>query len=209
MKIRTYFIPKASLKTHIVLLLVFIVLGMIGIGISANGSVAIETVYAATFIFITLQIYYFIMIYNGVKYDNGITKWKWEGVSIKEMLENMDSSHIDINKIEIPSFDFGDNVIGAIIGAIVAVLLGVLILGVIVILSWIGVNLIGYAIFISWIPLYILVKYGVRLALVNVKYAKGNLVRSFFLSSFHGFIGAITMSIIFLLTEIIIRMNFG
>lgn len=182
---------------------------MLGIGLVLDKSVGIETIYAAVFIFFTLTVYYFVMIYHGIRYDNGISKWKWDGVSIKDMLNEMANSGINVNGLEIPDFDFSDNLIGGIIGALIAIIIGFVVLGIIVLLTWLGINLVGYALVLAWIPLYILIKYGVRLALVNVKYAKGNIIRSAFLSLTHGCIGALSMAVVFYVTEFVVRIIFS
>jgi hypothetical protein len=202
---RFYFVPRISLRAHILLLFFACLVAVTSIALSVKGPAHIEAMYAFFVVWLMMFVYYFVMIYHGIRYDNGLAQWKWNGMTKEDMLEALAHSGIDIGKISIPDFDLGDNVFAAILAFLVTMMVSIIVLFAMVILAWAGVNLLGYSFILVWIPLYSLIKYGVRRALINVVYAQGKLLTSLMIAAFHGCIAGFSMGCVTFFTEILLR----
>ena len=192
---RTYFVPKISLKDHIVILIIFSFVGALMISALAKISPGKESALVGIFVYITFLIYYYIMLFRGVRYDTGIVKWQWHGLKPDEMLEMVNKNGIDVGPIKFESWDFGDDLFGIVIAFILSLIVYFVFLIIVLGLAWLGINLAGYVMYLAWIPLYALVRYGMRLSLSNVRKSKGNLSGSLYSAALHALIPAISISI--------------
>jgi hypothetical protein len=199
----TYFVPRVSLTTHIVLVSLAISVGLIAIGLGAKASVLAESLMAASFVMLFLLVYYWVMVYHGVRYDNGIVKWHWKGVSMKEMLDSVNLPDLpDLsNSIDIPSFDLADNLLGALWMFLVVILSAIILFAAAIALAWVGINVGLFLALIAWIPLYLLIRHGVRMALINVRYCSGRLGPSLLVAIVHATMGSMALGLVFFATE--------
>jgi hypothetical protein len=201
--IRQLAASRISLRFHICLLVIFCAIGAFGIGFGVTASVLKESLLVAGFIFALLVPYYFVMLYHGVRYDNGIIKWKWQGVSLKDVTEALGEYGVEVNHL--PSFDLGDNLLSGLLGILFCILAFIVLVLALILLAWIGINVAGFTVVLIWIPVYVLLKYGVRLALINVRYAKGHVLRSGLIALAHGTCAAAIMGGICYGSEYVVR----
>ena len=192
---RNFFVPRISLKDHIVILFALSIVGIIVISIISKLTFGKESLLVGFFVYLIFLIYYFIMLYRGVRYDSGIVKWKWRGVKINEMIDGIQSNGINIGPIKFDTWDFGDDLFGIIIVFFLSFFYYAIFLLLICGLAWAGFNIIGYFLYLAWIPLYGLARFGLRLALANTIKSKGNLLRSISASAVHALFPAISLSI--------------
>ncbi len=209
MKFRTYFIPRISLSSHIVVLVFALVIGLVAIGLGVHKSVLKESLVGSGFVFLALAVYYFVMLYRGVRYDNGVVRWSWKGVSWRETCESIAESGVNLGQIPTPDFDFGDDLIGGILAFLLGILVAIVLILLVIGLAWLGVNLLGFTMFVIWVPLYFLLRQGLRMALVNVRYCQGQALHALWIAVVHAAIGAIAVGVVFFLTEWLIRRLFG
>ena len=195
--------PKIKLGIHIAILLCVCLIGAISLAFKVKGSIFSESVNSGLLVLTIMSIYYFVMIYHGVRYDNGVVKWKWKNIPIGDTVKDLSSNGIDIGGVNF--FDFGDNFLTGILAVLASILIGILLAFIIVFLLWIGINIAGYTVVLLWIPMYIFIKYGVRLALVNVAYAKGKIFKSLFMAIFHGSMAGLAMCLVTAITEVLVR----
>ncbi len=209
MRFRTYFVPRISLSSHIAVLVVALAIGLVAIGLGVHKSVFKESLVGSGFVFLALAVYYFVMLYRGMRYDHGVVRWSWKGVSWRETCESIAESGVNLGQIPTPDFDFGDDLIGCVL----AFLLGILVAGCLILLliglAWLGVNLLGFTMLVIWVPLYYLVRQGLRMALVNVRYCQGQALHALWLAVVHAAIGAIAVGAVFFLAELLIRWLVG
>jgi hypothetical protein len=194
---------RISLRFHLCLLIIFCAVGALGIGFGVTASLLKESLLVAGFIFALLFPYYFVMLYHGVRYDNGIVKWKWQGVSLKDVTKAMENYGFDSN--ELPTFDLGDNLLTGLLGLLFSIFAFFILVIALLLLAWIGINVAGFTIVLIWIPIYVLLKFGVRLALINVRYAKGHVLRAGLLALAHGTCAAAIMGVICYSSEYVVR----
>lgn len=178
MKIKTYFVQKIKLHEHIAILLIFMLIGTLGISLSHHLAPARESLLIALYAFIVFFIYYLVMLYRGIRYDNGYVQWKWNGLSINDMVSGIKEHGFDIGLPDFSIIDFGDNLLGAVFAFVSSVILAIFIGIFAAVLIWAGVNAVGYLLLLSWIPLYALARFGIRIALANVRKTKGSMVAS-------------------------------
>ena len=74
--------------------------------------------------------------------------------------------------------DFGDSLFGSLVAFLASIIMAFIIGIVAVVLLWFGINIIGFLLFLAWIPLYALARYGIRIALTNVRKTKNNIAAS-------------------------------
>jgi hypothetical protein len=178
MKIKIFFVKKIKLQQHIVFLVTFLIIGAIGIAFTHKVDPAKQSLLVATFAFIVFFIYYLLMLYRGVRYDNGFVQWKWGGLTINEMVNGIKKQGLDIESPDYSIIDFGDNLLGVLLAFLVSILISIVVGIIVVVLLWVGVNVIVLGLLLAWIPLYAMARYGIRIALANVRKAKGSILTS-------------------------------
>ena len=178
MKKHTFFVQKIKLHEHIFILIIFLFLGALGIALTHHFLPAKESLLISAYAFAVFFVYYFIMLYRGVRYDNGYVQWKWGGLSLNDMISGIKEHGFDIGVPDFGIMDLGDSIIGSLVAFLASILLAIIIGIVVVVLLWFGINVIGFVVFLAWIPLYALARYGIRIALTNVRKTKNNFFAS-------------------------------
>ena len=191
MNTKIFFVQKIRLQQHIVFLFIFLIIGTIGIALTHNLEPARQSFLAAIFAFSVFLIYYLVMLYRGVRYDNGYVQWKWGGLTINDMLTGIKEHGFDIGLPDFSIIDFGDNIFGVLIAFIASILISILVGIIAVILIWVGFNVVALGLFLAWIPLYAMARYGIRIALANVRKTKGSLSASFPYAFINAFVAGI------------------
>ena len=193
MKIKIYFTQKIKLQQHILFLFSFLIVGTIGIALTRNLSHSSESVLMALFTFCIFFFYYLFMLYWGVRYDNGFVQWKWGGLSINDMLTGIKEHGFDIGLPDFSVIDFGDNIFGVLIALVSSVIISLIVGVIAVVLIWVGLNVVGFTVFLAWIPLYAMARYGIRIALANVRMTKGSFSASFPFAFINAFVAGIAV----------------
>jgi hypothetical protein len=176
---KIFFVQQIKLQQHIVLLFAFLMIGTIGIALTQSFSPAWQSLLVAAFAFCVFFVYYFTMLYRGVRYDNGYVQWKWGGLTINDMLTGIKEHGFDVGLPDFSMIDIGDNIFGVLIAFILSVLISIIVGIIAVVLIWVGINVVGFGIFMAWIPLYAMARFGIRIALANVRKTKGSFSASF------------------------------
>jgi hypothetical protein len=195
MNTKIFFVQKIKLQQHIVFLFLFLIVGTIGITLTNSLEPARQSFLTAMFAFCVFFIYYFVMLYRGVRYDNGYVQWKWGGLTINDMLTGIKEHGFDIGLPDFSIIDFGDNILGILVAFVVSILISIIVGIIAVVLIWVGINVVTFGLLLAWIPLYALARYGIRIALANVRKTKGSFIASFpyaFINSFVAGIAAFT-----------------
>ena len=205
--------PRVPLLVHILCLLFVIVVGAVGIGLKVHATILAEAISAVAYVFAVLLTYYWFMIYRGVRYDNGIVQWRWQKVSVDDVMQGFGNADFQppssFISTSLESLDLGENLLLGILALLGMLLLWFIVMALLGFLVLVGVNVAGFSAVFAWIPLYISIKYGIRLALVNAKSAKGRLLRSGGLAALHALLGSLAMGVVFLLTELLVRKMAG
>ena len=191
--------PRICLRDHVVHLATAALLVVVVLVWGVRGGVLHETVAVGAVLGGLLAIYYTVMLYGGFRYDSGRHRWTWNGMQWKDLGE--------LPSVDLPwgGFDAGDDLFGAVIAGLLAILAAIVSTLVLVVLAWAGLNLLGYAVYLLWLPTYVVLRYGVRLALVNRRRVQGDFLRAAGVAMLHGAGGGVVLGGCFGLIDALIR----
>jgi hypothetical protein len=194
--------PRICLRDHILLLAVAAVVVSFLLAWEVTGSAWRETVAVGSALAGLLTIYYTVMLYGGFRYDSGRHRWTWSGMQWRDL---GDVPTVDFGGCDF-SFDAGGDLFGTLIAGLLALVWAISLAIALVVLAWIGVNLVSYVVYLLWIPTYIVLRYGVRLALVNRKRAQGDFMQALGIGLLHGACGGVVLGLCFWLIDVVIRL---
>jgi hypothetical protein len=166
---------RISVKTHVAGLAAALLVTALVVFGGLHRSIIAESAVAAAIVGGLLWIYLAILLYLGVRPDNGYVRWSR---SVKELSQNVDLPTFD--DVSLPSaLDLGgDDLVSIVLGILVAVFIGALAVLAAALLVWVGLNLTAILLIVVFIPIYYVFRRSLRLVLVHSRRCRRNLPRS-------------------------------
>lgn len=171
---------RLSLFAHAVSLMAVAAIALAAVCLELHKSVLQETVYAMLAVWSVFTIYFFALLYCGIRFDRGLVEgWRREYYSMQ------DAQSLGNSLAESPDlFTCGSDLEGCVAGFLgyIAVLIIVFCAPVLI---WLGVNS-GVLLFLAlFFAIYWVFRRGMRLVMVNVKRCRGNYLKSLGVSALH------------------------
>jgi hypothetical protein len=161
---------KISVKANILGLIVVLLASCITTFLGLHATLLKESAISGAVIFAILQSYFTILLYFGVRPDNGYVAW---GKSIEKFVTNTDLPSASLP--DLGSMDVGDDLFGIIIGPIITILVTVVLAVFLTLAIWVGLNVIALLGLIIFVPMYYIFRRSLRLVLIHTRTCRGRL----------------------------------
>ena len=171
---------RLSLFGHVVSLMVITAIALLGVCFELHKSVVQETLYSMLAIWAVFTIYFWAMLYGGIRFDRGLVEgWRREYISMEDAKEFRDGL---LQSSDIPvCIPDSEGCVALAFGLVLFCLIAVFA----PFLIWFGVNAAIISFLAVFLALYWIFRRGLRLVMVNVKRCKGDYLKSLYVSALH------------------------
>jgi hypothetical protein len=185
--IRRFQVPRYSLTANIVGVACIVAISLAVVGWKLHGTNVRETLAAVAVAFVIFWSYFSCILYRGLRFDNGVVRWRRPSLEWPDVGGQVDFSQLDLGSID------GEGCFGVIIGVVVSIVA----LVTLVILIWLGVEIGLFLSLVIVVPVYWLFRLSARLVIVNTRTCAGNPGSSMRWAARYAFIYALVVGAVF------------